>query len=230
MDRDRWVRNVYEMTGCNSKWIKNCSNNVKKFGYDRKFTFGPNRVAREWKIMDTDEDSLQWSMNRWKGNINKKVAEVGLEEWTKSMKEKPSLNMYGNKIKPQKEEFYDGSFNSALLFKARTNSLETGKRTYRWTGEGDRLCKYCNLREEEDVSHFFIECSKYELERDVYVRKVMDLVGELEWGKIRDKDDNGVAYLLGLEGNVKRELVEETKNFLGNAWEKRRKENPNDTV
>ena len=46
----------------------------------------------------------------------------------KSMNEKPSLNMYKKKIEPQKEECYDGSLNSSLLFKARTDSLETGKK------------------------------------------------------------------------------------------------------
>ena len=45
------------------------------------------------KMMGPDEDYFQWSRNRWKGDINKRVVEVGLEDWVKSMNEKTSPNM-----------------------------------------------------------------------------------------------------------------------------------------
>ena len=56
------------------------------------------------------------------------------------MKEKTSLEIYKNKDKPKKENFYNGSWESSLLFKARTKSLEINERIKRW-GEGPEHCQ-----------------------------------------------------------------------------------------
>ena len=50
------------------------------------------------------------------------------------MEKKNSLRWYKVKEKPRKENIYDGSWESTLLFKARTDSLEVNEK--KKDGEG----------------------------------------------------------------------------------------------
>ena len=50
------------------------------------------------------------------------------------MERKNSLRWYKIKEKPKRENMYDGSWESRLLFKARTDSLEINEKRRRWGG------------------------------------------------------------------------------------------------
>ena len=74
------------------------------------------------------------------------------------MRKKPTLQTYlNNKIKPQKEIYYDGSLGSSLLFKAMFGSLELNSRTYRWN---ENQIKLFNKGIEEDLSYITNHCEE----------------------------------------------------------------------
>ena len=79
----------------------------------------------------------------------------------------PTMEYYQSKIVSKKEQFYDGSLRSALLFKARTLSIEVNRRTHRWNDNGS---KKCNLDVKESVFHFMAECPNYDQLRDQFFR------------------------------------------------------------
>ena len=58
------------------------------------------------------------------------------------MEKKNSLRWYKVKEKPRKENIYDGSWGSTLLFKARTDSLELNEKKRKWGGVNDK-CEKC---------------------------------------------------------------------------------------
>ena len=70
------------------------------------------------------------------------------------------------------ETFYEGSWGSELLFKARSQSVEVNGRTHRWSADRCRLCKVCGSRGVESVFHIIAECEKYEQERQVFMDEV----------------------------------------------------------
>ena len=69
------------------------------------------------------------------GNVIKKeIQKKGVEKWKDNMRRKNSLRWYKIKEKPKRENMYDGSWESRLLFKARTDSLEINEKRRRWGG------------------------------------------------------------------------------------------------
>ena len=93
--------------------------------------------------------------NERKGNklIKKTVENKGLRTWQQGMDNKPTLKYYKTKTKPGYEYLYDGSWESTLLFKVRSGSLETRDRTRRWNGN-EWWCESCtreNIRTVENI-------------------------------------------------------------------------------
>ena len=116
-----------------------------------------------------------------------------------------------NKTNPRKEIYYDGSFGSSLLFKARSGSLELNSRTYRWNENQTKLCIKCNEGVEEDLSHVVIHCEKYDCARDVFILKVA--IGRERWIEINwiENDNLGLGYILGFENSRSGKVIAETK-------------------
>ena len=156
--------------------------------------------------------------------IEKKVKKEGLNKWKEKIRGKSSLRVYINKDMPRRELFYDGSWESRLLFKARSNSLEIGERKYRWTG-ADKECQACRQlgeRIEETLEHVIIECPKYEEERGELMERIIGKIGTREWNEIRNGEEE-LKYILGFtmeRGN----LVGFTREFLGRMWKRRQQE------
>ena len=144
--------------------------------------------------------------------IEKRVEQRALQKWKAGVESKTTLEYYKIKEKPGREKFYDGGKGSNLLFKARTGSLETNARTWRWNG-GQRNCIQCDTggeQVEENIQHIITECEKYEEERmwlDIYMR---DKLGEERWAEEKESEMRGVDYVLGF-----REMkeMEGTKRF-----------------
>ena len=55
-----------------------------------------------------------------------------------------ALTWYKNKEKPNNEKIYNGSWESTLLFKARTGSLEVNEKRRKWGGK--KICNVKNVR------------------------------------------------------------------------------------
>ena len=96
--------------------------------------------------------------------VDRKVKNYDGELWRKKMATKSSLKMYSRYKKIVKEEaVYDNRNSSALLFQARTNSLNLNieKRHQ----NGDTTCSLCN-QEAEDAFHFIFNCVSLKKKRD----------------------------------------------------------------
>ena len=55
MNQERWIRNVYDNVGCNSKWVNNCYTTVKRCGFERKLMYRSSRLIRVRKILEGDD-------------------------------------------------------------------------------------------------------------------------------------------------------------------------------
>ena len=67
---------------------------------------------------------------------------VAVKKWRKGMEANVTMRWYRRKQYPRKE-MYDGSWESALWFRARMDSLEINGRTHHWVGRENtyRVCK-----------------------------------------------------------------------------------------
>ena len=149
MDIKRLAKKTYNTMGKISKWMKNCERNVKKVGLKKTWIVKMNGSINEWRLDCQNEDTRKWSINKWNIEINKKTRQYGLNKWKEEMRNKTTLQNYGEmKETPRKELFYDGSYGSSLLFKARTNSLEVNRRTWRWLPDQSKIWRWsdANLR------------------------------------------------------------------------------------
>ena len=87
---------------------------------------------------------------------------------------KPTMEYYQSKIASKKEQYYDGSLESSLLFKARTLSLEVNRRTHKWNDTGS---KKCNLDVNESVFHSMVECPNSDQLRYQFMEKSKSVLG-----------------------------------------------------
>ena len=90
-----------------------------------------------------------------KETIKKKIYEYDTRKWREEMETKSSLHIYKNWKKEIKQSPYRNNFQSVLLFKLRSNTLNLEVRN-RFKGEST-ICKMCN-EDEEDLFHFMLHC------------------------------------------------------------------------
>ncbi|KAF2350776.1 PiggyBac transposable element-derived protein [Trinorchestia longiramus] len=75
-----------------------------------------------------------------------------------------------------------------LLFAVRCKALSVNRRTWRWNEGNTRLYLQCNRGVEETVEHLFLECSKYEHERESLMDVVHEQCGE-KWNARSSRKD-----------------------------------------
>ncbi|KAH7982494.1 hypothetical protein HPB52_005412 [Rhipicephalus sanguineus] len=87
------------------------------------------------------------------------MTEASTERWRTSAAKKRSLQLYLKyKLAPDCEPFYRGDRESALLFQARTGSLNTQQR--RWElFDADPSCRLCGATE-ETIQHIMMDCPR----------------------------------------------------------------------
>ncbi len=222
MDEERWARKVYKMNHGRSKWEKMCVRYVNKCDFNRMFTVRIDETQRpEWRMLSENGVGNEWSMQKWKIVVDGRVKEMGLRKWKNGINEKVTLAWYRYKEKPKRECMYDGSYGSELLFKARTMSLEVNARTYRWSESGIKTCEQCTSGEDETVKHVIVKCSKYEMERNVFINEIVREIGMNEWLNKRDNEDEALLYVLGMQEEINMSVIEKVKEFLEKMWRKR---------
>ena len=226
MDRmvnDRWVKKVHKCYGRDSKWTKSCKRQVKRCGLNcREDVLGRGHVAG-WNVSCTNGDGWNWSVERWRKVVHMRVSELGLKKWKSSMENKSTLEWYREKGVPKYESFYDGSWGSELLFKARSQSLEVNGRTYRWNTDGSRLCKVCRNLEVESVYHVIVECVGYERERQVLIEAVRAEIGGDIFDEWNEDEKKGMCILLGISGVSNEQVLEAVKEYLMKVWNVRKR-------
>ena len=128
MEDARWAGKVYKylyMKSLNTKWTNRT----------RKLTFKYIQGGDEQKI-----------------SVEKRVKETERKLWEERMQGKSALTIYrAQKQEIKREQLYDNSLGSSLLFEARTGVLRT--KTYRAKfQEIDTLCNVCNC-DKETIEH-----------------------------------------------------------------------------
>ena len=170
---------------------------------------------------DITGEGYNWSVNKWKKIVNLKVRHLGWGKWRNAMESKSTLEWYKEKLTPRYERFYDGTWGSELLFKARCQSLELNDRTYRWNVDRSRLCKMCNNGEIESVSHMVVECERYIEERRVLIEAVKNEIGGSMAEEWHVDERRSMCMLFGLTDEINIRVIEAVKEFLVSVWNKR---------
>ena len=191
MEDTRWAKKVWQWRGEDSAWKK-----------------GVKKLERKW---GTENMSIP--------EVRLKVREEGGVRWKEGMERKTTLRWYKYKEKPRKEWIYSGSWECSLLAKARLGILETNAR--QWGDGADRSCRTCGVV--ETMEHVLIECDAYEDERFEAEVMYIAILGIEDWETIKEQEDQGITTILGIQGReeIKAEITECTKKFLGKIWRKR---------
>lgn len=138
------------------------------------------------------------------GELVKRIKDWDTGEWRKILEEKTTLGLYRTyKGEIKEEQFYDNTFGSVLLFRARTNCLRLGWRR-RFQG-GDVGCRACGFVE-ETLDHFLLDCPRLHSIRVKYGMEGVDM-GEM-LGFDGDRNMNGTKLLL-VEMWKKRQQIDE---------------------
>ena len=63
----------------------------------------------------------------------------------------------------------------------------------------DKKCEYClqnNIEQVETLEHVIIECNKYNQEREIYIKIVIERIGSDKWREIGEEGDRGMKHIL----------------------------------
>ena len=89
--------------------------------------------------------------------IKKEARQTETNKWKEKMESKTSLEMYrAEKFEIRKENLYDNSKGSALLFEARAGCLRTKSFVGKYN-HNDGVCVVCG-KETETIRHIVLEC------------------------------------------------------------------------
>ena len=105
------------------------------------------------------ETNLNFEGLRNTKNLDKVIKELDTKKWKEEISQKSTLSKYASwktEIKGE-EKIYGNSLDSAILFRARTNTLDLQWRK-KITNE-DTTCQLCG-KEEETLDHFILDCEK----------------------------------------------------------------------
>ena len=180
-----------------------------------------------WWLLDERGDGRNWSENDWKKWVKERVREIGLLRWREGMAAKSTLEWYRKKPRPHHEPLYCGDFASQLLFRARTQSLEVNARTYRWSDNGNKECKCCDLKVDESVEHIILDCPRYDCERENLESLFMDKIGLEKWMELRDDRSLYISKILGIDLNESViDFLDHVKEYLLSVWKIRSRVEP----
>ena len=198
------------------KFVKDGNRRMKKINMKIENRQGRNEIRMEGNIIQTTEKGL-------KKRVNSKIKEKGLQLWKKGIEKKKSLKWYSKKDIPRKENFYTGGWESTLLYKARSNTLETNSKIYKWKNI-NKTCEKCMKRGtevEETLEHIIIECNHYKEEREIFENTIIGKIGENKWKEIKEENQEMENILGFVPENITD--MKDTKSYLRKIWEKRKK-------
>ena len=179
------------------------------------------RQTYEWKIVDRNGEGIEWSVGKWRCELDRAVMKVGLSKWKNDMERKTTLEWYSEKKAPGYERWYDGSLGGDLLFRARAQCMDVNARNYRWSESRSKVCQKCNSGEDETVVHVVLKCEKYVRERMDMMRVVLTELG-CEMNEVVEKTGKEwMVLLLGLCDESNESMIEAVKEFLERMWRAR---------
>ena len=98
-------------------------------------------------------------------DLNKYIKEIDSKMWNEEIQKKITLenyHMWKSNIK-EEEKLYGNGLDSAILFRARTNTLDLQWRK-KFLGEST-ICNLCR-KKEETLEHFLLECEELQPKRN----------------------------------------------------------------
>ena len=123
--------------------------------------------------------------------LERTIRNYDRQQWQCEMQQKSTLELYRTFKQDITQEIqYDNTFKAALLFRARTNTLNLGWRNQFQGGDG--LCKLCSCGEVETLEHFMTECNSLRQERlrfdyeGIDMPQLLHFVDVLEVGKCQE--------------------------------------------
>ncbi|CAN8020864.1 unnamed protein product, partial [Ixodes persulcatus] len=149
--------------------------------------------------------------------LREQVRAVETRRWERRAADKPALQTYiSNKKEICKEQFFDNTLGSSLLFEARAGTL----RTKHWQVkcgrvEASMICAICG-EEEETMEHLMLRCRMLRplQPSEVTLEEAFGFVGQPQEGD-RGASDIGVAAGAAAGGNGAN-VIETTKRRLEN--------------
>ena len=145
------------------RYIMNGPNELLKNVFVRMYNDNKDTLIKGIKmyLQRLKIDSLNNLIIMNEKNLLTLIKEYDNKNWLEELEEKSTLQLYRNFKKAISAEcFFDNTYESALLFKARSNTLKLDWRK-RFEG-GDVQCKLCRDGTEETQEHFFLYCKKLE--------------------------------------------------------------------
>ena len=166
-----------------------------------------------WKISEKYIEDCGTTIKKVKECTKEKLKEItkkwDTEKWKSEIEGKSSLNIYKQWKKVIKEEVYDNTYASILLFKARiTGTLNLNKQK-RHTG-GSTSCYFCT-DVEEDLIHFILIGPGYKEERKTVI--------ELQQPYEENREKVTGKFLL-----IEEHIEKKRRNALSDVAKKGRKE------
>lgn len=152
-----YVRHIISERTDDSK--KSCNELLKKVVLEM-FEDGNFDWIREMKQAMNDIGLKLHQVSQMKDEeLKKKIKDWDTDLWRNGIEAKKSLEMYKEFKSVVKEEEYDNSFASVILYRARCNVLNLGDRK-RFQAE-ETTCIGCG-HQLESLNHFLLDCPLYE--------------------------------------------------------------------
>ena len=112
------------------------------------------------KDIDKMREEMGWSREEFLGmgrdELEARMKEKDEEIWKIELQTKSSLKIYREILHTTRNDDYDNTNESKLLFRVRTNTLPLKERLK----DDDRKCTHCGKT--EDLEHFLTECKRYD--------------------------------------------------------------------
>ena len=152
--------------------------------------------------------------------IDAAVNYVHEEKWLDNIRQKSTLSVYGTEQRfGGRDEFWDNSLGSSLLFKARSDTLELNAMKKRWCLMSSPNCTLCATGVSESLTHFLLYCPQLE---QVRARETSASVSAVLNQNTSDEEKLVALLHCGADLAPARH-VSETKRFLERLWQARRK-------
>lgn len=149
------------MNGEVGKLTKDIFRDMYEKGYDSYIKVIKNYMS------DIRINSLDGLVNMSDSDIDNKIELFDKENWRQEMLGLSTLHLYRQyKTNIREDDIYDNTWDSVLMFRARSNSLGLGWRN-RFSG-GGTVCQLCDMNEDETLYHFVVQCGHYERLRHEY--------------------------------------------------------------
>ncbi|KAM7291453.1 uncharacterized protein ISCGN_028026 [Ixodes scapularis] len=142
LGEERWARRVF-------KYLVYRSVNTR-------LTKRVARLAGKYEVPPTLLDGRP--LREGVADLKKHVRQVETRRWTESATRKPSMTVYAaSKRAIEREQLYDDSRGSGLLFEARTGTLKTRLWRSRYDAGAPIACVACGAAE-ETTEHLVLQC------------------------------------------------------------------------